>query len=120
MVKEPWYKSVFISVFLFRKASREIAEQQRKAREEAENKRIEKIMSKVRDGLLSTSEGLLFFIAFYVTARVQGHGRRLRSCIRSLSKSLSNASRGQYPGCDHVRLTSHWLSVSTFLVLLSM
>ena len=120
MVKEPWYKSVFISVFLFRKASREIAEQQRKAREEAKNKRIEQIMSKVRDGLLSTSEGLLFFIAFYVTARVQGDGRRLRSCIRSLSKSLSNASRGQYHGCDHVRLTSHWLSVSTFLVLLSM
>lgn len=49
MVKEPWYKSVFISVFLFRKASREIAEQQRKAREEAVNKRIEQIMSKVRD-----------------------------------------------------------------------
>ena len=64
MVKEPWYKSVFISVFLFRKASREIAEQQRKAREEAENKRIEQIKSKVRDGLLSTSEGLLFFYSF--------------------------------------------------------
>ena len=28
------------------------------------NKRIEQIKSKVRDGLLSTSEGLLFFYSF--------------------------------------------------------
>ena len=37
----------FSTVLFFVQASREIAEQQRKARQEAENKRIEQIMSKV-------------------------------------------------------------------------
>ena len=52
-------KSVFVAqtnaytgdICFLRQASREIAEQQRKAREEAENKRIEQIMSKVSGNL---------------------------------------------------------------------
>ena len=44
---------------LRRQASREIAEQQRKAREEAENKRIEQIVTKVGRQLPEGGEGAL-------------------------------------------------------------